>query len=69
MAHDFSDSADHGVSLLNSCCTDPPRGSIDGELREKNYDSRYGNGLNGPSRTKILEIVRFMFTIEGREGE
>jgi hypothetical protein len=33
----------------------------------QNYDSRYGNGLNGPSRTKILEIVRFMFTIEALE--
>ena len=30
----------------------------------QNYDSRYGNGLNGPSRTKIEEIVRFLFTIE-----
>jgi hypothetical protein len=33
----------------------------------QNYDSRYGNGLNGPSRTKIEEIVRFMFTIEALE--
>jgi hypothetical protein len=30
----------------------------------QHFDSRYGNGLNGPSRTKILEIVRFMFTLE-----
>jgi hypothetical protein len=35
----------------------------------QNYDSRYGNGLNGPSQTKILEIVRFTFTIEGLEGK
>ena len=33
----------------------------------QNYDPRYGNGLNGPSVTKIEEIVRFMFTIEGVE--
>ena len=33
----------------------------------QNYDSRYGNSLNGPSRTKIHEIVRFMFTIEAQE--
>jgi hypothetical protein len=33
----------------------------------QHYDSRYGNGLNGPSKTKIEEIVRFMFTIEGWE--
>ena len=35
----------------------------------KHYDSRYGVGLNGPSRTKILETVRFMFVIEAREGD
>lgn len=34
----------------------------------ENYDSRYGNSLNGPSRTKILEIMRFMFTVEAMEG-
>jgi len=33
----------------------------------QNYDPRYGCGLNSPSRTKIMEIVRFMFTIEGLE--
>jgi hypothetical protein len=31
------------------------------------YDPRYGNSLNGPSRTKVMEIVRFMFTVEARE--
>jgi hypothetical protein len=34
----------------------------------QHYDSRYGNGLNGPSATKIEEIVRFMFTVEGLEN-
>jgi hypothetical protein len=33
----------------------------------QHYDPRYGNGLSGPSRIKILEIVRFMFTIEALE--
>jgi hypothetical protein len=33
----------------------------------QHYDSRYGNGLIGPSRTKIQEIVRFMVTIEALE--
>jgi hypothetical protein len=32
-----------------------------------NYDPRYGSGLNGPSRTKIMEVVRFMFTVEAEE--
>lgn len=35
----------------------------------QNHDSRYGNSLNGPSRTKILEIVRFMFTFEAIEED
>lgn len=33
----------------------------------QNYDSKYGNSLNGPSITKILEMVRFMFTHEALE--
>ena len=33
----------------------------------QHYDSHYGNGLNGPSRTKIQEIVRFMFRVEAQE--
>ncbi len=33
----------------------------------QNYDPKYGNTLNGPSRTKILEIVRWMFTHEALE--
>ena len=35
----------------------------------QHYDSRHGNSLNGPSRTKIMEIVRFMFTHEAIEEE
>jgi len=35
----------------------------------QNYDPHFGNSLNGPSRTKIEEIVRFMFTVEALEGE
>ena len=30
----------------------------------RHYDSRYGTSLNGPSRAKIKEIVRFMFVVE-----
>jgi hypothetical protein len=33
----------------------------------QNYDSRYGNGLNGPSRAKLDELVRFMLDLEARE--
>ena len=35
----------------------------------QNYDSRYGNGLNGPSRGKLNELVRFMFAVEVLEDE
>ena len=33
----------------------------------EHYDPPYGNSLNGPSATKIHEIVRFMFTVEALE--
>ena len=49
----YTDSPLHGYKLAADYC--------------QHYDPRYGNGLNGPSRTKIEEIVRFMFTIEGAE--
>lgn len=32
-------------------------------------DSRYGNSLNGPSRTRIREIAHFMFHLEAIEEE
>ena len=35
----------------------------------QNYDSRYGNGLNGPSRGKLEELVRFMFNVEAIEED
>ena len=48
-----SSSPAHGYKLATDYC--------------QHYDSRYGNGLSGPSRTKIEEIVRFMFNIEALE--
>jgi hypothetical protein len=35
----------------------------------QNYDPRHGNGLNGPSRGKLNELVRFMFAVEVLENE
>ena len=35
----------------------------------QNYDSRYGAGLNGPSRGKLEELIRFMFTAEALEDD
>ena len=33
----------------------------------QNYDSRYGNGLNGPSGSKLTEIAGFMAAVEQSE--
>lgn len=35
----------------------------------QHYDPKYGNTLNGPSRNKIMEIVRFMFSHEALEED
>ncbi|MEO6246742.1 MAG: hypothetical protein ABIQ12_15050 [Opitutaceae bacterium] len=35
----------------------------------QHYDSQHGNCLCGPSRTKVMEIVRFMFTVEAIEED
>lgn len=50
-----SASASHGYKLAADYC--------------QHYDSRYGNGLSGPSRAKIEEMVRFMFTVEALEDQ
>ena len=50
-----TDSPAHGYKLAADYC--------------QHYDSRYGSGLSGPSRTKIEEMVRFMYTFEALEGE
>jgi len=49
------DSPSHGYKLAADYC--------------QHYDSRYGNGLNGPARTKLKEMVRFMFSMEALEDE
>ena len=35
----------------------------------QNYDPRYFNGLNGPSRDRILDIVRFVRRMEAAESD
>ena len=44
------DSSAHGYKLAADYC--------------QHYDSRHGNGLNGPSRTKIEEMARFVNKLE-----
>ena len=48
-----ADTPVHGYKLAANYC--------------QHYDPRHGNSLSGPSRTKIMEIVRFMFTVEALE--
>lgn len=50
-----ADSPSHGYKLAADYC--------------RHYDPRYGESLNGPSRTKIAEIVRFMFNVEALEDD
>lgn len=35
----------------------------------QNYDPRHGTGLNGPSRGKLDELMRFLFRVEAIEDE
>jgi hypothetical protein len=49
----YSDSPGHGYELAVAFA--------------KNYDSKYGDGLNGPSRTKIMEMLRLIHVVEGYE--
>jgi hypothetical protein len=46
----YSGSPAHGYKLAADYC--------------QHYDSRHGNGLNGPSRTKIEEMTRFVNKLE-----
>jgi hypothetical protein len=50
-----ADSPSHGYKLAADYC--------------QHYDSRYSNSLNGPSRAKIEEIVRFMLAVEALEDD
>ena len=50
----YSDSPAHGYKLAADYC--------------QHYDSRHGNGLNGPSRKKIEEMARFVNKLEERQS-
>jgi len=51
----YPNSPAHGYKLAADYC--------------QNYDPSYGTSLNGPSRTKLLEMVRFMSAIEALEDD
>ncbi len=48
-----SNSPTHGYTLAADYC--------------QHYDSRYGNGLSGPSRARLAAMVRFMVAFEASE--
>ena len=58
---------EYGLAIYLGHSDSPTRGYKLAADYCQNYDPRYGNGLNGPSQTKIGEIVRFMFTLEALE--
>jgi hypothetical protein len=58
---------EYGLAIYLRHSDSPTRGYKLAADYCQNYDPRYGNGLSGPSRTKIGEIVRFMFTLEALE--
>lgn len=60
---------EEGLALYLSCNDSPSAGYKLAADFCQHYDSQYGNSLIGPSRTKIREIVRFMFTLEAIEDD
>lgn len=59
--------AEAGLALLTGINRHPSDGYKLAADWTKNYDSRYGDGLKGPSRGKLQELVRFMFALEAVE--
>ena len=58
-----------GMAILLNPFSQPTHGyKLAAEYCE-HYDPRYGNGLNGPSQAKIMEMVPWMFTVEALEDE
>ena len=60
---------EHGLEIYLWHPDSPERGYKLAADYYQHYDSRYGNGLNGPSRTKIEELVRFMYSLEALEDD
>jgi hypothetical protein len=58
-----------GLALYLSLAKTPEEGYQLAANYCEHYDSRVSAGLNGPSSTKIQEIVRFMFIVEAMEVE
>lgn len=59
---------EQGLALYLSPAPSPSEGYKLAADFCQHHDVRYGNSLNGPSRTKITEIVQFMFNLEALES-
>ena len=60
---------EQGLALHTGLHTHPSDGYKLAADWTQNYDSRHGIGLNGPSRGKLDELVRFLFAVEALEDE
>ena len=60
---------EEGLALYLSPAASPAEGYKLAADFCQHYDSRHGNTLNGPSRTKVMEIVRFIFNLEAIEED
>ena len=60
---------ERGLALHTGLTSHPSDGYKLAADWAQNYDSRHGNGLNGPSAGKLKELVRFMHTVEALEDE
>ena len=60
---------EHGLALHTGLASHPGDGYKLAADWAQNYDSRYGNGLNGPSAGKLKELARFMYCVEALEEE
>lgn len=56
-----------GLALYLGEATSPSDGYKLAADWAQHYDPRFGHGLNGPSRGKLEELLRFMFTVEALE--
>ncbi len=58
-----------GMAILLNRFSQPTHGYKLAADYCEHYDPRCGNGLNGPSQAKIMEMVPWMFTVEALEDE
>jgi len=60
---------EEGLRIYLWCTNSPRDGYRFAVVHCEHYDPKFGNSLNGPSLTKLHEIVRFMFSIEALEDD